>query len=96
MAIIESGLLEVWKKRHWPKGGNKCSMSYSSVSHSHTKMEDIKGPCIVLMLGIGVSCAVFILEVQLKWFLSKVVKLKKVTFEDIRVISLVITKTSTN
>ena len=86
MAIIESGLMKVWKKRHWPKGGNKCSVSYSSVNHSRTKMEDIKGSCIALVLGIGLSCAVFILEVQVKWFISWGAKFKKVDSEDIRVI----------
>ena len=78
MAIIESGLMEVWKKKHWPKGGNKCSKAFSSVRHFQTKMEDIQGACIALVLGIGVSCVVFILEILVKLFQSTVAKLKTV------------------
>ena len=69
MSMVESGLILKWYKDHMSKE-NKCDKSLSTINHNQAKLETMKGPFVVLSMGISVATVVFILE-------TSAVKLKR-------------------
>ena len=74
MPIVGSGLINKWMKDHRPKEGNKCDQRMSSVRQASTKLKDVFGLYLVLLVGITVASVVLVLELMSKRYCSLQIK----------------------
>ena len=69
MAILESGFIEYWKIKHWPKV-NHCGGLGTHTTHKQMQIEDTIGAYFILSIGLVVSGLVLCVEISLKYFNS--------------------------
>ena len=67
MAILESGFIDVWKTKHWPKVNN-CGGLGTRTSHKPMQVEDTIGAYFILSIGLLMSGLVLCLELSFKFY----------------------------
>ncbi len=62
-AIVESGLLQRWEKRYWPKNTGVCRKPTSAIGFHRSTVQHAMGAFLVLGCGLFTAWIVFLIEV---------------------------------
>ena len=60
--MIDSGMIDQWMGRYWPKSDPDCWDSQSKMSTSPMSLEDTQGAFLLLFVGVGLAAMILFSE----------------------------------